>query len=108
MGITKARDQAGSSFELAPSVGTYHRSVDAEISVILPHVVQDGGETSSQCNHRTLGSTTARKFCSQGSQPNPSFAIHHDRGGLTQGALNIAVASLGYPARNVSLARLVA
>jgi hypothetical protein len=33
VGTSKARDQAGSSLELASSVGIYHRSIEAEVDV---------------------------------------------------------------------------
>ena len=105
MGTSKARDQAGSSLELASSAGMNHRSIEAEVDVILPHAVQDDGDTPRQRNHRTLGSTTARKFCGPSSQPCRSSAMHHDRGSLTQRASKVDVARLGDPARDVSLAR---
>ena len=108
MGTSKARDQAGSSLELASSVGIYHRSIEADVNVILPHAVQDDSDTPSQRNYRTLGSTTARKFCGPGSQPCRSSAMHQDRGSLTQRASKFDVARLGDAARDVSLARLVA
>lgn len=108
MGTSKARDQAGSSLELASSVGIYHRSIEAEVDVVLPHAVQDDGDTPGQRNHRALGSTTARKFCGPGSQPGRSSAMHHDGGRLTQRASKVDVARLGDPARDVSLARLIA
>ena len=39
VGTSKARDHAGSSLELASSAGMDHRSIDAEVDVILPHAV---------------------------------------------------------------------
>lgn len=108
VGTSKARNQAGSSLEPASSANMKHRNIDAEVGVILPHPVQDHGNTPRQRDHRTLGTTTAREFrgpCSQPCRPPP---MHHDGCRLAEGATEVDVASLGDPARDVALARLVA
>lgn len=62
VGTSKARDQADGSLEPVSSAGMKHRSIVAEVRVILPHAVQDYGDTASQRNHRALGTTAAREF----------------------------------------------
>ena len=62
VGTSNARDQAGSSLETVALAGMKHRNIEGKVGVILPHAVQDDGETPRQRNHRTLGRTTERKF----------------------------------------------
>lgn len=107
VGTSMVRSQAGSSLETVALAGKKHRNIEAEVGVILPHPVQDHGDTPRQRSHRALGTTTARKFCGPGSQPARPSTMHHDGGSLTQRASKVDVARLGDPARDVSLARLV-
>src|SRR5690606_40295724 len=57
VGASKARDQAGSSLEPVSSTGMKHRRIETEVRVILPHPVQDHGDTPGQRNHCALGAS---------------------------------------------------
>lgn len=108
VGTSKARDKAGSSLEPVSSAGMKHRNVEAEVGVILSHAVQqDHGDVPGQCNHRALGTTSARDFRGPGSQPCRPLAMHYNGCRLAQGTAEIDVTCLGNPARDVVLSRLV-
>ena len=106
VGTSMVRSQAGSSLETVALAGKKHRNIEAEVGVILPHPVQDHGDTPRQRSHRALGTTTARKFCGPGSQPTRPPAMHHYSCRLAQGTAEIDVTCLCDPSRDASFARL--
>jgi hypothetical protein len=108
LGTSKARDQAGTSLDPVFSDGIKHRNVRAEFGVILPHPVQDHGDTAGWRFYRARGTTMACKLFSIDSQSARPSTMHRDRCRLEQRALKDYLACLGDPARDVVLDRPVA
>ncbi len=74
---------------------------------VSPHTVQYNGDTPSQSDHCDLASPAFRDVGCPGSKPRWAPTMHHDGGGLAQGAAQVGVSRLRDATHDIAFARLV-
>lgn len=106
-GTSKACRQAGVGWCPRSSDCTRSRTIGTEVGILDPHAMQNDTDAARQRNHRALRSSAAGNLCGPCSEPGRTATVHHNRRSLAQGATEVDVGGLGYPARDIALARLI-